>query len=141
MAVSLRLPGHLLARRAAVVISNGGSTTGYQVLSEGKPVLGMASNPEQYLAMQSSRAGRRENPRERTQCGQELAERGIHELLTNPCYTNAAQALRAEFERFPAQHRFASFIESATSASQPAKCKPEAKWRSTCPAVDESAGD
>ena len=34
------LPGHLAARRAGLVVSNGGSTTGYQALAEGRPSWG-----------------------------------------------------------------------------------------------------
>nr|ACI04501.1 CrtX [uncultured bacterium] len=45
------LPGDLAARRSALVISNGGSSTSYQALAEGVPVLGLASNLDQYLAM------------------------------------------------------------------------------------------
>src|SRR5438309_11465761 len=41
------LPAHLAARRAAVVVSNGGSTTGYQALAEGRPILGIAANLDQ----------------------------------------------------------------------------------------------
>ncbi|HVU52183.1 MAG TPA: glycosyl transferase family 1, partial [Polyangia bacterium] len=47
------LPGHLAARRASVVVSNGGSTTGYQALAEGRPVLGVPFNLDQYLATQA----------------------------------------------------------------------------------------
>ena len=47
------LPGDLAARRAAVVISNGGSTTGYQALAEGRPVLGIPFNLDQSLASQA----------------------------------------------------------------------------------------
>jgi UDP:flavonoid glycosyltransferase YjiC (YdhE family) len=39
-----------VARRSRLVISNGGSTTGYQALSQGTPVLGLPSNFDQYLA-------------------------------------------------------------------------------------------
>ncbi|HEX2658646.1 MAG TPA: nucleotide disphospho-sugar-binding domain-containing protein, partial [Polyangia bacterium] len=52
------LPGEVAARRSLAVISNGGSTTGYQALSQGRPVLGIASNLDQYLAMTAiERAG------------------------------------------------------------------------------------
>jgi UDP:flavonoid glycosyltransferase YjiC (YdhE family) len=52
------LPGDLAARRAAVVISNGGSTTGYQALAQGRPVLGLPFNLDQSLASQAiARAG------------------------------------------------------------------------------------
>ena len=45
------LPGDLIARQARFVITNGGSSTGYQALAEGTPVLGIPSNLDQYLAM------------------------------------------------------------------------------------------
>jgi UDP:flavonoid glycosyltransferase YjiC (YdhE family) len=44
------VPGSTLARKACLVISNGGSTTGYQALAEGTPVLGIPSNFDQFLA-------------------------------------------------------------------------------------------
>jgi UDP:flavonoid glycosyltransferase YjiC (YdhE family)/uncharacterized protein (DUF2141 family) len=52
------LPGDVLARRARFVVTNGGSSTGYQALAAGAPVLGVASNLDQYLAMDAiTRAG------------------------------------------------------------------------------------
>jgi UDP:flavonoid glycosyltransferase YjiC (YdhE family) len=45
------VPGDVLASRAAFVITNGGSGTGYQALAAGAPVLGVPSNLDQYLAM------------------------------------------------------------------------------------------
>ena len=45
------LPGHLAAQRARLVITNGGSSTGYQALAEGKPVVGLPWNLDQYLTM------------------------------------------------------------------------------------------
>ena len=50
--------GSDLAARAALVVSNGGSTTGYQALSRGAPVLGLPSNFDQHLATEAiDRAG------------------------------------------------------------------------------------
>jgi UDP:flavonoid glycosyltransferase YjiC (YdhE family) len=52
------LPGDQAAARADLVVSNGGSTTGYQALAAGRPVVGIASNLDQYLAMSAiQRAG------------------------------------------------------------------------------------
>ena len=45
------LPGDELCRKARFVITNGGSSTGYQALAAGAPVLGVPSNLDQYLAM------------------------------------------------------------------------------------------
>lgn len=47
------VPGDWAAQRARLVITNGGSTTGYQALAAGVPVLGIPSNLDQYLAMQA----------------------------------------------------------------------------------------
>lgn len=46
------LPGEEAAKRAVLVISNGGSQTSYQALANGKPVIGMPANLDQYLNMQ-----------------------------------------------------------------------------------------
>jgi UDP:flavonoid glycosyltransferase YjiC (YdhE family) len=52
------LPGEAAARRADVVVCNGGSPTTQQALAAGKPVIGLASNLDQYLNMQAvERAG------------------------------------------------------------------------------------
>jgi UDP:flavonoid glycosyltransferase YjiC (YdhE family) len=52
------LPGLQTARRASVVICNGGSLTSYQALAAGTPVVGIASNLDQFLNMQAiERAG------------------------------------------------------------------------------------
>jgi uncharacterized protein (DUF2141 family) len=45
--------GDELCRLARLVVTNGGSSTGYQALAAGTPVLGLASNLDQYLAMQA----------------------------------------------------------------------------------------
>lgn len=45
------LPGEAAARRASLVICNGGSPTSQQALAAGVPVLGIAANLDQYLNM------------------------------------------------------------------------------------------
>lgn len=47
------LPGTQAAERASLVICNGGSLTCYQALSSGVPVIGIASNLDQFLNMQA----------------------------------------------------------------------------------------
>jgi UDP:flavonoid glycosyltransferase YjiC (YdhE family) len=52
------LPGAAVARRAALVVCNGGSPTVQQALSAGTPLLGLAGNMDQHLSMRSvTRAG------------------------------------------------------------------------------------
>jgi len=45
------LPGDKICARANLVICNGGSPTAYQALLQGTPVLGIASNLDQFLCM------------------------------------------------------------------------------------------
>lgn len=50
------LPGEAAARRARLVICNGGSPTSHQALLAGRPVLGLPSNLDQFLNMQALEA-------------------------------------------------------------------------------------
>jgi UDP:flavonoid glycosyltransferase YjiC (YdhE family) len=48
------LPGEVAARRAALVVCNGGSPTVQQALAAGRPVLGLPGNMDQHLSMRSA---------------------------------------------------------------------------------------
>jgi UDP:flavonoid glycosyltransferase YjiC (YdhE family) len=109
------LPGHLAARRAALVVSNGGSTTGYQALAEGRPVLGIAANLDQHLAMTAiEEAGAGLLLRSGTLTRKPLAI-ALERLLSEPSYTRAAGQLREEFGRWHAPSAFAAFVAEATA--------------------------
>ncbi len=109
------LPGHLAARRAALVVSNGGSTTGYQALAEGRPVLGIAANLDQYLAMTGIQdAGAGLLLRSGTLTRETLAD-ALGRLVSEPSYTRAAGRLRDEFAKWNAPATFAAFVEEATA--------------------------
>jgi len=105
------LPGHLAARRALAVVSNGGSTTGYQALAEGRPVLGVAFNLDQYLAMTAIagagagllvRAGNADREKIRS---------ALQRLLDGPSYATAAKRLGEEFRRWDAPAAFAAWLD------------------------------
>ena len=109
------LPGHLAARRATLVVSNGGSTTGYQALAEGRPVLGIANNLDQYLAMTAIEdAGAGLLVRSGTLTREPLAD-ALGRLVSEPSYTQAAERLRDEFTRWNAPATFATFVDEATA--------------------------
>jgi UDP:flavonoid glycosyltransferase YjiC (YdhE family) len=112
------VPGDQVARQAALVISNGGSTTGYQALAEGTPVLGLPSNLDQFLATQAI---------ERTGAGLRVKARAASEaalrhavvtLLSEPSYTRAAQSVAGDFAEYPASQRFARFVHGALEAER-----------------------
>jgi UDP:flavonoid glycosyltransferase YjiC (YdhE family) len=108
------LPGHLAAQRSLAVVSNGGSTTGYQALAEGRPVLGLAFNLDQYLAMTAiSEAGAgillRAGNTER-----EAVRAALKDLLERTTFTDAAERLGAEFRRWAGPAAFADWLEKLT---------------------------
>jgi UDP:flavonoid glycosyltransferase YjiC (YdhE family) len=108
------LPGHLAARRALLVVSNGGSTTGYQALAEGRPVLGISANLDQHLAMTAiADAGAGLLLRAGTLTPAPLAD-ALGRLVSEPSYTQAAGRLRDEFARWNAPTAFAAFVEEVT---------------------------
>jgi UDP:flavonoid glycosyltransferase YjiC (YdhE family) len=110
------LPGDQAARRSIAVVSNGGSTTGYQALSQGRPVLGIAFNLDQYLAMtaiQDAGAGilLRAGALNATQVRQ-----GLVQLTSEASFMNQAIHLRDEFSNWNAAARFAAFVDQSVGA-------------------------
>lgn len=104
------VPGERLARAAAVVISNGGSTTGYQALAAGTPVVGIASNLDQYLAMQAiERAGAGVLVKARQASAPIVAE-AVNQVLNNPCYERSAREIANNFAKYPAAELFPTFV-------------------------------
>ena len=113
------LPGHLAARRAQIVVSNGGSTTGYQALAEGRPVLGIAFNLDQYLAMTAIedagagllvRAGNLDRDRLRV---------ALQRMLSEPSFAGEAARLAREFARWNAREAFAAFVDETLGVPVP----------------------
>lgn len=106
------LPGLLAARHSMVVICNGGSATAYQALAAGVPVLGIASNMDQYLTMSAiSQAGAGVLIRAGSVSGRGIQE-AIQTMLAKPDYHIAAKRVAQEFARFDAPARFRAFLES-----------------------------
>jgi UDP:flavonoid glycosyltransferase YjiC (YdhE family) len=104
------LPGHLAARRASVVVSNGGATTGYQALAEGRPVLGVPFNLDQYLATDAiARAGAGLLLRAGSLRKADV-EAALARLLTEPPYAERARALQAELAKWDARARFEDVV-------------------------------
>ena len=111
------LPGELAARRSLAVVSNGGSTTGYQALSQGRPVLGIASNLDQYLAMTAiERAGGGLLLRAGALTADQLAG-ALTRLVSEPSFAARAAALGDEFARWDSGANFRAFVARAASGS------------------------
>jgi UDP:flavonoid glycosyltransferase YjiC (YdhE family) len=110
------LPGALVARRSRFVITNGGSSTGYQALAAGVPVLGIPSNLDQYLAMQAiTRAGAGVTLRSGGLTKEQVRKAAVR-LLDAPACQRAAEGLAAHFATYRCHERFQSFLSNLLGA-------------------------
>lgn len=105
------LPGIEAAARASLVICNGGSPTSHQALAAGVPVLGIASNLDQFLNMQavvSAGAGRLLR---QDSANAAVLRAEIMALLQNPAYRAGACQVATWFSRYSAAQRFTQLLE------------------------------
>jgi UDP:flavonoid glycosyltransferase YjiC (YdhE family) len=94
------LPGNRAAARSSLVICNGGSPAVYQALEQGKPVLAVPSNLDQYLSAQAlTRVGAGATIRSSDVRLPGLAPL-IESLLTDPRFTERAVQFRIEMDQF-----------------------------------------
>lgn len=106
------LPGDVIAKRAQLVVCNGGSPTTQQALSEGVPVLGISSNMDQFLNMQfvvARGAGVRLRSDELRV--DELRSRA-QEILGKKAFRSAAARLAAEMRSYDSSARFAAILRT-----------------------------
>jgi UDP:flavonoid glycosyltransferase YjiC (YdhE family) len=106
------VPGELLAAKALFVVTNGGSSTGYQALAAGVPVLGIPSNLDQYLAMQAiTRAGAGITLRSGGLTKEQVREAAVR-LLDAPALERAADALASKFAAYDCHARFRDWLST-----------------------------
>jgi UDP:flavonoid glycosyltransferase YjiC (YdhE family) len=104
------LPGELLAQQALFVITNGGSSSGYQALAAGVPVLGIPSNLDQYLAMQAiTRAGAGLSLRSGGLTAEQVKKAAVR-LLDAPAIKRAAEGLALHFAAQDCHMRFQTWL-------------------------------
>lgn len=105
------LRGDEAARRAHVVVSNGGSTTGYQALAAGKPVLGIPWNLDQYLAttaIEAAGAGRHVRA---GQASVDAVAASLRTLVEEASFTRAAERLARVFSEYDAPSALAGIVD------------------------------
>lgn len=104
--------GSALARAARCVISNGGSTTGYQALAQGTPVLGIPSNLDQYLATEAivnAGAGTLVKARSATR---DVLREAIVRTLEDASLRRAARVIAERFARLRSDALFGAWLEA-----------------------------
>ena len=113
------LPGDVVAARSDFVICNGGSPTTYQALAQGVPVLGIATNLDQFLAMHNvERATAGILLRSDTLNSQAL-KRSINSLLTDSFYKRSALRVKDESAEYSVDRRFPDFLKRACNKVHP----------------------
>lgn len=106
------VPGELLSSQALFVVTNGGSSTGYQALAAGVPILGIPSNLDQYLAMQAiSRAGAGITLRSGGLRADDVRKAAVRLLDAKPM-KRAAEGLATHFAAYDSQKRFQSWLSN-----------------------------
>jgi UDP:flavonoid glycosyltransferase YjiC (YdhE family) len=116
--------GARAAAAARLVISNGGSTTGYQALAAGCPVLGLPHNLEQHLAMEGivrAGAGRSLSARH---VRPERVRAAVEEMLGSTLLADGARRAAGHLRRHHATNVFPALVRRvldgrASSAQDP----------------------
>lgn len=105
------IPGDLAARKAAVVVCNGGASTGYQALAEGTPIVGIPSNVDQFLAATAMRdAGAGLLLRGSTVTAAKIRA-AVERVMREASFTQAAQCVAASFASFDRHARFRAVVD------------------------------
>lgn len=110
-------PGDWLARRAALVICNGGASTGYQALAEGTPLVGIPSNLDQYLAMTSMQAAGVGRLVRAGMATASAVREAVEEVIKDPSYRRSAQVMQRSFRRFDPVERFSAIADELLGRS------------------------
>lgn len=113
------LPGEQVCERASLVVCNGGSPTTNQALAQGVPVLGIASNMDQFLNMRAVEEfgagilvrGDRARP--------ERIRTAAQALLTHPAFAARARALAASTAARQASRPITHSIERLQQRGRP----------------------
>jgi len=104
------LPGLQAAARASLVVCNGGSPTSQQALAAGVPVLGIASNMDQFLNMGAVAAAGAGALLRADRVSRASVGATVRELLADPRFAAGAGRIAGEFAAFDAPARMAAFV-------------------------------
>lgn len=112
------LPGLEAARRAQVVVCNGGSPTSHQALAAGVPVIGIASNMDQFLNMSAiAEAGAGTLLRADRLSDRDIRAAVEHAWPGTPM-ANSAAKLFGDGVAAMATQRFGQWVEKALAAEE-----------------------
>ncbi|MDC0358033.1 glycosyl transferase family 1 [Oligoflexia bacterium] len=105
------LPGTAACQKADFVICNGGSPSAYQALSYGKPIIGIASNLDQFLSMKNIVAADAGITLRTDTISSHTLRHATVRLSSDPKYVQAAKFVASDFARYDAPTGFRQIIE------------------------------
>jgi UDP:flavonoid glycosyltransferase YjiC (YdhE family) len=106
------LPGAEAAARAALVVCNGGSPTCQQAAAAGVPVLGIASNMDQFINMEAVEEAGAGIVMRADRLTRVQLQHAITQMLTSSEYRAAAARLANHHLRFDAKREFVTALRS-----------------------------
>ncbi|MES2740366.1 MAG: glycosyltransferase [Pseudomonadota bacterium] len=110
--VAAYLPGEAAARRARLVICNGGSPTSQQALAAGVPVLGIASNLDQYLNMNGLIAAGAGALLRADRLNERALRDTVKHMLADQAMAGSASRIGALFAHYHPDQRLLATMES-----------------------------
>jgi UDP:flavonoid glycosyltransferase YjiC (YdhE family) len=109
------IPGDLAAKKASVVVCNGGASTGYQALAEGTPVVCIPSNIDQLLAATAMRDAGAGVFLRAAKATSAKVRSAVERLTREEGFTQAAQRVAASFAGFDPHARFRAVVDEVTT--------------------------
>ncbi|WP_395400701.1 glycosyltransferase [Pseudoduganella sp. UC29_106] len=113
------LPGDDAARRASLVICNGGSPTSQQALVAGVPVIGIASNLDQFLNMQGVTAAGAGALLRADRFDPAALAQTVESMLASPQPASAARQIASTFAQYDAGARFNEIVSEILTSIGP----------------------
>lgn len=104
------LPGIELAKRASLIICNGGSGSVYQALSCGVPILAFPRNMDQYLIMSWVEKLGAGLLIRRRKAGTRTIKKAIANLLEDATFKSNSERLAEEIKNWDSAKRFSEFV-------------------------------
>jgi UDP:flavonoid glycosyltransferase YjiC (YdhE family) len=106
------LPGDAATALASAVICNGGSPTTHQALAQEKPIIGIASNLDQFLNMQALQAAGAGRLLRADRLQPHGLRDAIAQVLTSPGYAQAAGDIAEHFRNYDSSERFDAVLST-----------------------------
>lgn len=106
------IPGEIVSRKASLVITNGGSPTSYQALREGRPVLGIATNMDQLLAISRVEASGAGIMLRSDTLTAKVLRKAIKKMLADSAVAARAQTIGRELSSYDYKVIFNELIEA-----------------------------